>query len=215
MCISSVLRIVLPYTVALSAFFFAATPPAERSLLTLTPIAFASTTEAPSQIPNTGNPSAAVQSPLSISSPGPAAHIPVRIIIPAIKVNSPIKSVGIDASGGMAVPSGKTNNVGWYKDGTVPGAIGSAVLDAHVFAAFSKLKDLRVGDSIYVMMAGGQRLHFVVAAAQTFALGELSPDVLFNQNDAARLNLITCAGKLTPDRSTYDHRLVMFATLVS
>jgi hypothetical protein len=37
-------------------------------------------------------------------------------------------------------------------------------------------------------------------------------DQIFNRNDAARLNLITCHGQLTADRSTYTHRLVVYAT---
>ena len=34
---------------------------------------------------------------------------------------------------------GTTSQVGWYKYGTLPGAIGNAVLDAHVFAAFANI----------------------------------------------------------------------------
>lgn len=136
---------------------------------------------------------------------------PVRVSVPSVGIDSPIVGVGINSAGEMAVPSGSTNNVGWYKHGTVPGDIGSAVFDAHVFAAFAPLDGVSVGDSIYVTTEGGQRLRFVVEQATVYKLGDLSPETLFNRRDARRLNLITCAGQLTVDKSTYTHRLVVYA----
>ncbi len=115
----------------------------------------------------------------------------------------------------MDVPDGDTKNVGWYSSGTVPGNVGSAVIDAHVFAAFAKLKNIKVGSDIYVETDSGQKLHFVVSEIKTYALKDVPTDLLFNRADTARLNLITCAGKLTADHSTYDHRLVVYATLVA
>jgi hypothetical protein len=50
---------------------------------------------------------------------------------------------------------------------------------------------------------------------QTYALADLSPATPLSPKRRAHLNLITCAGNLTPDHSTYDHRLVLFATLVN
>ncbi len=114
----------------------------------------------------------------------------------------------------MAVPSGSSNNVGWYDGGPMPGEAGSAVLDAHVFAAFSKLKYVSVGDSIYVNEYGKQ-LRFVVAAVKTYALSEITSNDLFTPTSDHDLNLITCAGNLTADHSTYDHRIVVYATLAS
>jgi sortase A len=115
----------------------------------------------------------------------------------------------------MDVPSGSTKNVGWYKYGTAPGDTGSAVLDAHVFAAFSNLHALRVGSDIYVTTANNNTLHFVVQETRLYKLGEVPATVLFNRSDTQRLNLITCAGKLTANHSTYDHRLVVYAVLVN
>src|ERR1700741_1307239 len=75
---------------------------------------------------------------------------PTAINIPSIKLNSKIEKVGKDDKGRMAVPSGKTDNIGWYERGTIPGETGSAVLAAHVYAAFKNLKKVRTGDEIIV-----------------------------------------------------------------
>ena len=139
---------------------------------------------------------------------------PSDLIIPSIKIVSPIQPVGITSGGAMAVPNGATNNVGWYEYGTVPGATGSAVLDAHVFAAFTDLKYLKPGSDIYVLAQDGSLRHFVVTRTQTYANADVPLNLLFNRSDGQYLNLITCAGKLTPDHSTYDARLVVYAKLV-
>jgi LPXTG-site transpeptidase (sortase) family protein len=135
-----------------------------------------------------------------------------RLVIPSINLNDPIIPVGTDATGAMAVPNGETSEVGWYDDGPQPGQAGSAVLDAHVFAAFKNLNEVKVGDSIYIN-ENGESLHFVVTKVETFALSQITSQDLFVQTNDRDLNLITCAGNLTPDHSTYDHRLVVYSTL--
>jgi LPXTG-site transpeptidase (sortase) family protein len=142
-----------------------------------------------------------------------AVH-PTSIFIPSIRMQAPIVQVGVNDKGEMAVPAGNTNAVGWYAQGTVPGNLGSAVLDAHVFAAFSNLSAIKPGGDIYVTQ-GSQLLHFVVQQVRTYALSDISPAMLFNRVDARRLNLITCAGTYIPALGTYDHRLVVYAQLVS
>lgn len=144
-----------------------------------------------------------------------AADRPVALTIPSINLDDRIIALGVNAKGEMAVPSGKTDDVGWYRYGPVPGAEGSAVLDAHVFAAFRNLKNVPVGADIYVAMRSGGIMHFVVRQSTVYALAGLPSSVLFDHGPGRWLNIITCAGKLTPDHSTYDHRLIVFAELVS
>ncbi len=142
---------------------------------------------------------------------------PVLLSIPAIGLKSPVIPVGVNKKGEMDVPDGDSNAVGWYKYGTLPGNIGSAVIDAHVFAAFAKLRQLKAGGDIYVTDKNGQTLRFKVDSTKTYALSAMDKAVartIFNRDDDRHLTLITCAGSLTRDRSTYDHRLVIYATLV-
>jgi LPXTG-site transpeptidase (sortase) family protein len=140
--------------------------------------------------------------------------LPERLVIPAISLNDAVVQVGLTPNGEMAVPSGSTHNVGWYNKGTVPGEVGSAVLDAHVFAAFTNLQFLKPGDDIYVQGVDGKSVHFVVSQTRTYALADVPADILFNRADTARLNLITCAGNLTANHQTYDHRLIIYAVRV-
>ncbi len=160
----------------------------------------------PTQI--TDSPAAALPANTAILDPAK----PVRVVIPAINLDTDVLQMGKEKNGEMSVPSGKSNDVGWYKYGTIPGNVGSAVFDAHVFAAFADLNKLKEGDEIFVITETNQKLRFVVGETEVYKLGKLSADTLFHQKDAKRLNLITCAGKLTKDKSTYTHRLVVFAT---
>ncbi len=144
----------------------------------------------------------------------PTERNPVRLIIPSIGMDAPVEGVGINEKGEMDVPDGSTDTVGWYKGGPQPGAIGSTVFAAHVYAAFSDLRYVKPGSDIYVLTKDGSKLHFVVDDSRVYKLGELSPKILFGRHDAQRLNLITCAGSPTADGSTYDHRLVVYTRFV-
>src|SRR5580692_1980820 len=96
-----------------------------------------------------------------------------HLVIPSIGVNAPIDPVGINSLGQMAVPSGSTNDVGWYKFGTAPGDIGSAVIDAHVFAGFAELHNIKIGESIYVDPPDGKQLRFVVQDIENYPLADV------------------------------------------
>ncbi|HVU75313.1 MAG TPA: class F sortase [Candidatus Paceibacterota bacterium] len=142
---------------------------------------------------------------------GSADQYPVRLIIPSIGLNAPIEAVGVNAKGEMAVPDGSSNNIGWYKGGPMPGSAGSAVLDAHVFAALKDLRYVKVGEPVYVLTKGGTRLRFIVKESTVYSLSEITPSILFDRSGGQWLNIITCAGQYVPALGTYDHRLVDFA----
>ncbi len=146
--------------------------------------------------------------------------LPARLIIPLLKIDSNIQHVGVTATGNMAAPTG-FSDVGWYKYGTVPGNLGTAVLAGHVDnglalpGVFKNLKDLKPGDDVYSVDKEGNRLHFVVESVESFDYENVPLDRLFNEKDVARLNLITCDGTWIPGKKTYDKRIVVFATYKS
>lgn len=152
---------------------------------------------------------------LEESSPATNDDRPVRLEVPSIRLDTSIVNVGINEKGEMGVPSGKTKNVGWYEGGTSPGEKGSAVLAAHVYAAFKKLHTAKIGSDVYVTMASGKKLHFVIRESLLYPYTSgILPYYLFERDDQPRLNLITCTGRWLPSAGTYTQRIVLYATLV-
>jgi sortase (surface protein transpeptidase) len=145
--------------------------------------------------------------------------LPARIIIPKIKVDAEVEEVGITFKGNMGTPK-RLSDTGWYKYGTIPGELGSAVIDGHVDNGFSlpgvfaDLKRLQIGDDVYVLAQDGTKLHFIVVDTEAGPYKEISTADLFTKADAPRLNLITCEGDWIPEEETDTERRVVYTRLV-
>ena len=156
---------------------------------------------------------------LQVSHASSTLGIPVQIIIPTIHIDTKIQSVGITSKGNMGVPNNFTDT-GWYKYGSLPGTIGSSVIDGHVdnglgiSAVFKHLKELHIGDDVYVVMSTKKKLHFQVIDKQIYYYINAPLTKIFNQTDIARLNLITCDGNWVSSTKTDDHRVVVFTKLI-
>lgn len=145
---------------------------------------------------------------------------PTQLIIPKIKVHSPVVAMGLTKEGKMAVPDNYTE-VGWYKFGGRPGEKGSAVMGAHldngknIPGVFKKLKYLNIGDDVYVKTSDGKTLQYRVISKKVYAYNAKETSEVFTQSDRARLNLITCHGTFMPKLNTYDQRIIVFTELVT
>jgi LPXTG-site transpeptidase (sortase) family protein len=144
--------------------------------------------------------------------PNPTEY-PARISIPSIELDSPVAYMGLNSVGEIDVPDGTSNSVGWYKHGTVPGNLGNAIMDAHVYAAFNNLRYAKIGDEIFVETAGGDRLRFIVSDSRVYSLAEVPMEQIVHSNDSRQMVLITCARRFSPVLGTYTHRLVVTAQL--
>ncbi len=148
-----------------------------------------------------------------------AAPLPTRIIIPKAKVNASVISIGITKEGNLDVPNNYTE-AGWYKYGTLPGKIGSAVIDGHVDngnrvpGPFKNLKLVKPGDNIYVTMGDGKMLHYSIVAAEIYDTDKFPGEYVFHESGQAYLKIITCHGKFIRSKQTYDQRLIVKAVLV-
>jgi sortase A len=140
------------------------------------------------------------------------AALPTNISIPSIGLDYPIQYMGLDKLDRMDVPTNK-KRVGWYKPGTVPGETGSAVLAAHVYAAFKNLAKANIGDEVLITDTNGSQLKFIIKEKKVFDLSNMSANELFNDSRGKLLKLITCSGKKTGDDRGYDKRLVVTAEL--
>jgi sortase (surface protein transpeptidase) len=142
---------------------------------------------------------------------------PKTIIIPKLNLQTSIESVGLDNQGRMDVPK-DPNNVGWYNLGTVPGSVGSAVIDGHLDtktgpAVFYKLNTLSRGDVIKIIDDKNQTAEFTVTGKISYNDDNFPIDTVFSKNDTQRLNLITCDGVFNKQKQNYSNRLVVFSVL--
>lgn len=144
--------------------------------------------------------------------------IPSTISIPAINVNAPIESVGMDAQGRMGVPNIETDTA-WYKYGYKPGEKGSAVIDGHFDtptgapAVFYDLSKLQTGDTITVTDNMSKTYTFVVTEVTSYPYDQLPMQTIFASTDKSRLNLITCDGTWNRGAHNYSNRAVIYSVL--
>lgn len=145
------------------------------------------------------------------------ASIPTLLSIPKIKVEAKVQEVGITKKGNMSTPN-NYSDVGWYKYGTLPGQMGSAVLAGHVDdglslpGVFYNLKNLEKGDDVFVTTKDGKDLHFVVSKINTYNFDDVNVGV-FTESDGKLLKLITCTGTWVSQNKTHSERLVVTAEL--
>lgn len=145
------------------------------------------------------------------------AHRPVRLRIEALGVDAPVEAFGRDAGGLLDVPTNATT-VAWYREGSVPGAAGSAVLAAHVDhdgrrGVFFDLEALAPGDAVHVDFDDRRTLTFDVVRRRRYAKERLPVRGLFTRNGDAVLTLITCGGQFDTTTRRYEANTVVQATL--
>ncbi len=150
--------------------------------------------------------------------PPPILPMPVRLVIPALHINASVEDVGFDLDGGMASPSGP-DNVGWFAPGFRPGDPGSAVIAGHVdwvdrAAVFWFVKDLAPGDEVDVIYDDGSSAAFAVDEVDSYTDTDAPLDDIFAASDLPHLNLPTCGGIFNRLTHNYDHRTVVYTTLI-
>ncbi|MEV0955854.1 class F sortase [Streptomyces sp. NPDC049951] len=160
--------------------------------------------------PTTGD-VAAVGRPLGV--PLPPAHdpldgaaVPQRVEIPSVGIDASIVRRGLDDGGAIEPPPfEKPKAVGWYADGTEPGAEGAALFVGHVDtetkpAVFYGLSAAKPGDKVRVSRSDGKVAEFTVDDVQVFTRERFDAQKAYGprEDGRAELRLITCGG-------TYDH----------
>jgi len=146
----------------------------------------------------------------------PIGHgLPIRIKIPKIHVDAAVQYLGLTPEGAMDVPSNSID-VGWFKLGTRPGDLGSAVIAGHFDSqngspgVFAQLHKLKPEDELIVVDDKGASISYKVRESRTYNPKDDVPGV-FNQSDGMHLNLITCDGIWDNGQKSYSKRLVVFA----
>lgn len=156
---------------------------------------------------------------VSIGSGEVVISTPKRLIIKSLNIETNIEHVGAASDGRMDVPK-NNDNVAWWSPGTIPGKKGSAVLAGHYDnpdgrpSVFYNLEDIETGEIVTVIDNNGLRQDFKVIDKKRFKDASFPIDLVFEQDDSERLNLITCAGIFNKDEDKYEDRLVIFTQKV-
>jgi LPXTG-site transpeptidase (sortase) family protein len=142
---------------------------------------------------------------------------PARLVISKIGVNATIEARGLDANRTILTPR-DYRDVAWYNLGPVPGQPGNALLNGHVdwwtgAAVFTRLSELRPGDTVTIVRGDGTRLTFKVTSRRIVTAGARVAS-LFAPSKVPSLTLITCSGAWDPSILSDTHRLLVSAVLV-
>lgn len=183
--------------------------------------------QAPAAAPAPAAPAPAAPAP---AAPPPAAPPavkpmksvpPLRVRIPAIKVDAPVVGLGLDTKGMLQVPPAADRNLaGWYLDGPGPGARGAAIMLGHVDtmtgpAVFWNLGSLVKGDKIEIDRSDGKTATFEIDTVESFEKSAFPDKRVYGETQDAQLRLITCGGVYDKKRKDYLSNVVAFAHLVS
>ncbi|MER7403387.1 class F sortase [Streptomyces sp. NPDC000070] len=147
-----------------------------------------------------------------------ARSVPVRLLVPAIGVDTPVIRLGLAPDGTVRVPPVTPDDrAGWYRHSPTPGRTGPSVILGHVSVGaygdgvFRHLTRLRRGDRIVARLENGTAAQFAVTAVRTVPRTRFPVDDVYGNVDRPELRLITCGGARTGDG--YADNVIVFAAL--
>jgi LPXTG-site transpeptidase (sortase) family protein len=149
----------------------------------------------------------------------PVVATPKRLLIPTLKIDVPLESVGLNENAEMDVPS-NPDIPGWYRGGVRPGEKGNAVIAGHkdtqllTPAVFAELGALKAGDEIFVEDLSGNVHRFNVTRIAEYDALRSPMSEIFGPNEKPTLQLITCSGPWDKGRGGYEKRLVVYTELM-
>jgi sortase (surface protein transpeptidase) len=167
-------------------------------------------------------PPTAGTTPSSRPSANPARtlgrSVPVRLLVPAIGVDTPVIQLGLAPDGSVRVPPITAHDrAGWYRHSPTPGQIGPSVILGHVTVGaygdgvFRHLARLRRGERIVARLENGTTATFAVSAVRTVSKADFPANAVYGNVDRPELRLITCGGPRSGDE--YRDNVIVFATL--
>jgi sortase (surface protein transpeptidase) len=142
---------------------------------------------------------------------------PIRVVIPAIGVNSTLIRLALKSNSALQVPPNGFP-AGWFTGAPTPGEKGPAVIAGHVHWAgrggvFARLGGLRQGDRITVTRQDHSVAVFRVTRVKQYPKSNFPSAAVYGDLDHAGLRVITCGG-LDYVSGKYEANLVVFADLM-
>jgi LPXTG-site transpeptidase (sortase) family protein len=141
---------------------------------------------------------------------------PKYVEIESIGLKSKIVAVGLNEKRVMIVPD-ENDLVSWYKLGSHPGQLGSAVLAGHNEwngpGVFKDLHKVEVGDEIKIIGDKDRIINFLITKIEVYDKKDFPIKKVYSQKDKERLNIITCHGRYNKENKRYEDRLVVYAEI--
>ena len=142
--------------------------------------------------------------------------LPVRLRIPALKVDAKVEKLGLQKDGAIAVPA-TTDIAGWYQYGPRPGEPGPAVILGHVDSTagpgiFFDLYRAKPGTAIRIDRADGSSATFTITQVTKVPKVQFPTDLVYAPTLDPTLRLVTCGGSFDRSRRSYRDNVIAFAT---
>jgi sortase (surface protein transpeptidase) len=140
---------------------------------------------------------------------------PVRVRIPAIKVNAPVGPLEIEENNVLPAPE-TAEGTGWWRAGPEPGERGPAVIVGHVDsytgpAVFYRLHELVAGQEIFVDRADGTTATFVASRVERHHKHAFPTEAVYGVTPNPQLRLITCGGDFDRQDRSYLDNIIVYA----
>ncbi|MFF0427003.1 class F sortase [Streptomyces sp. NPDC004520] len=156
--------------------------------------------------------------PVSVPAPLPASP-PVRVRVPAVRIDAPVTGVGLDAEGWIEAPPPEDDRLaGWFTGAVTPGERGTAVVVGHVDtpngrAVFYDLGALGKGHRVEIARRDGRTAVFAVYGVEVVPKEGFPAARIYGDSGFPELRLITCGGTFTEENG-YAANVVVSARLV-
>ncbi|MFE4618118.1 class F sortase [Streptomyces sp. NPDC056747] len=156
--------------------------------------------------------------PASVPDPLPASP-PVRVRVPAVRVDAPVTEVGLDADGWIEAPPPEDDHLtGWFTGAVTPGERGTAVVVGHVDtpggrAVFYDLGAVGKGHRVEIARRDGRTAVFSVYGVEVVPKEGFPAERVYGDSGLPELRLITCGGAFTRETG-YAGNVVVSARLV-
>lgn len=179
-------------------------------------VASAMTNDNAGDVPDETDPGESGVANYRVSDP----HQPRYLSIPALDIKSRVKALGTKSNNELKAPT-NSYDTGWYEKGSKPGYNGATLINGHMHGptkpgVFFNLKNLEKGDLIEVERGDGKVFLYQVVRMQQYDRDNVDMAAAMTPVEPGKqgLNLITCAGTLNRSDSSYQDRLVIFASRI-
>jgi len=142
---------------------------------------------------------------------------PSAVSIPALGLDQNLIELAVNGTE-LQVPD-DYSDVGWWRDGPVPGEKGAAVMVGHVDsptgpAVFYQLSGMQPGHRVTIGLDDGSRTVFEVREVTAYHRSSFPSAKVYRTQGRPGLNLLTCGGSFDSEAGRYSSNVVVYAALV-